>query len=305
MPFFSVIIPLYNKELFIENTLRSVLAQTFTDFEVIIVNDGSTDQSVEKVSSFDDKRIRLISKDNEGVSIARNHGLSLANADYITFLDADDYWYPGFLETMKSNIIDFPDQKVFSAAYEIETSKKVFPAAYSIDYKPGNQIVNYFDASHKESIIWTSCVVFHKDVFDKCGPFDTSMKNSEDIDMWIRIGMAFDVVFCRKILARYTHDSQSLSRNNNLKVDFSKYADLEKANIRLKKFIDMNRFSLAVKSKIKGDKKTYHDFRSNIDFRSLSLKKTILINLPGFVLKMLVRFREKLADMGLSNSVFK
>uniref|UniRef100_A0A4W5LYG6 Glycosyltransferase 2-like domain-containing protein n=1 Tax=Hucho hucho TaxID=62062 RepID=A0A4W5LYG6_9TELE len=100
MSFFSVIIPLYNKECFIENTLKSVLSQTFTAFEVIIINDGSTDKSEEKALQFKDSRIRYYSKENGGVSTARNFGIDKAKSVYITFIDADDYWYPTFLESI-------------------------------------------------------------------------------------------------------------------------------------------------------------------------------------------------------------
>jgi glycosyltransferase involved in cell wall biosynthesis len=304
MPFFSVIIPLYNKEQFIENTLRSVLAQTFTDFEVIIVNDGSTDQSGQKVSAFTDERIRYVSKSNEGVSATRNHGISLAATDFITFLDADDYWYPEFLKTMKNNISDFPDQKVFSAAVEIETPKTILPAVYSIEGTNENQVVDYFESSEIVTSICTSCAVFHKSVFDKSGVFDMAMNNSEDIDLWMRIGLDFPVVFSRKILARYVYDPQSLSRNQNVNIDFSKFSNQEK-HPGLKRFLDLNRFSLAIKSKVNGDDKNYRSFRNDIDRKNLSLKKKILLSLPGFLLKKLIRFREKMADMGLADTVFK
>jgi glycosyltransferase involved in cell wall biosynthesis len=84
MPFFSVVIPLYNKENFIKNTLDSVLSQTFTDFEVLIVNDGSTDSSVEIIKKFTDPRISYFSKENQGVSSARNYGVEKANTKLIT-----------------------------------------------------------------------------------------------------------------------------------------------------------------------------------------------------------------------------
>ena len=108
MPFFSIIIPVYNKETFLENTIKSVLQQSFTDFELIIINDGSTDNSESKIKSFSDPRITYLKKENGGVSTARNLGIEMAAASYITFIDADDYWYPNFLEEMVSSIEQFP-----------------------------------------------------------------------------------------------------------------------------------------------------------------------------------------------------
>ena len=92
MPKVSVIIPLYNKGFIFKETLNSVLAQTFTDFEIVIVNDGSTDNSFEIASHFSDKRIKLLQQENKGVAAARNLGISAATAEFIAFLDADDYW---------------------------------------------------------------------------------------------------------------------------------------------------------------------------------------------------------------------
>lgn len=276
MPFFSVIIPLYNKENFIENTLKSVLNQKFTDFEIIIVNDGSTDKSEEKLLRFKDSRIQYFCKENEGVSIARNYGIKKAESDYITFIDADDYWYPDFLEEIFKNIKLFPEQKVFTAAIEIETSKNIFPAQYSIQ-KTGNfELVNYFKASIKESIIWTSSAVFHKSIFTEIGNFDPKIKSGQDTDLWIRIGLVYPVLFSWKILARYVYDESSLSKNANLlnsKINFSKFTEQEKTNSDLKYFLDLNRFSLAVKSKLVSNKSLFSYYYKEIDLKKMSLKK--------------------------------
>ncbi|KIC01072.1 hypothetical protein OA88_15890, partial [Flavobacterium sp. JRM] len=92
MVFFSIVIPLYNKAYYIENTIKSVLYQSFTDYEIIIINDGSTDNSLEKVLEFNDKRIQLYTQQNQGASVARNLGIEKAKYNYIAFLDADDLW---------------------------------------------------------------------------------------------------------------------------------------------------------------------------------------------------------------------
>ena len=308
MTFFSVIIPLYNKENFIENTLKSVLNQSFTDFEVIIVNDESTDASEQKAKQFIDSRIRYFLKENDGVSSARNYGINLAKAEHITFIDADDYWFPTFLEEMFNNINRYPELKVFSAAIEVETSKKVFPSSYSIVKTGDCEIVNYFSASMKESVIWTSCAVFHKSVFNESGIFDPNIKISEDTDLWIRIGLNYQVLFSWKILARYVYDPKSLTKNHTTTInsfDFSKYTLLEKTNPSLKKFLDLNRFSLAIKSKLMKDKERYEKFYMGIDKENISLKKGILLQLPVFLLRPLIDFKAFLVTIGLGNSIFR
>lgn len=309
MAFFSVIIPLYNKENFIENTIQSILDQTFQDFEIIIVNDGSTDKSEEKLLPFKDSRIRYFSKKNEGVSTARNYGIEKANANFITFLDADDYWYPTFLETMFDLISKVPDQKVFSAAIEFDTSKKTIPAQYSISKTNEDfEIVNYFKASLKETVLCTSCAVFHKSVFEAIGNFDTKIKSGQDTDLWIRIGLIYPVVFSWKILARYIYDSKSLSKNTKFikeKMDFSKFEEAEKTNLDLKKFLDLNRFSLAIKSKIAGQNELFDKYSNSIDLKNFSLKKRILLQLPASFLRFLISFKTFLANLGFGSTVFK
>ena len=308
MSFFSVIIPVFNKEKFVEKTLKSVLEQTFSDFEIIIVNDGSTDKSEAKILGFNDSRIRYFSKDNEGVSAARNFGIEKAAADFICFLDADDYWYPTFLATLHTYIQKLPEQKVFALAYEIETAEKTFPAQYSIKKTNDFEMVNYFEASTKESVLWTSSAAFRKDVFMTVGDFDTNIKSGQDIDLWIRIGLIYPVVFIPKIQARYVYDIESLSRNKkflNKKIDFSKFESDEKTNEGLKYFLDLNRFSLAIKSKLINDKNSFRNYYNVIDLNKLPFKKRVLLNSPGFILKILVSLKLKLANIGLGNSVFR
>ncbi|MCH7785011.1 MAG: glycosyltransferase family 2 protein, partial [Bacteroidetes bacterium] len=109
----SVIIPLYNKDKFITKTIQSVLNQTFTDFELLIVNDGSTDNSLKIAQSFNDKRLKLISIENSGVSLARNTGIKAAKHNWIALLDADDWWAPTFLEEFIEAFKLFPNYNLF------------------------------------------------------------------------------------------------------------------------------------------------------------------------------------------------
>ncbi len=308
MAFFSIIIPLYNKEKFIGNTLKSVLSQTFTDFEILIINDGSTDESEEKIRGFKDSRIQYYSKKNEGVSTARNYGIEKSKSNYITFIDADDYWFPDFLQEMFQNSNRFPDLKVFSAAIEIETSKKIIPALYSITKTNDCEIVNYFAASVKESVIWTSCAVFHKSIFEEIGNFDTSIKSGQDTDLWIRIGLVHPILFSWKILARYVYDCNSLSKNTTFiheKINFSKFAFAEKTNLELKFFLDLNRFSLAIKSKLMGNRSLFEEHYNAIFLDHLSSKKRLLLLMPAFILKPLIALKAMMTDYGMGSSVFK
>ena len=124
----SVVIPLYNKEGQIAHTLQSVFTQTFQNFEIVIVDDGSTDNSVEEVEKFDDSRIRLIHQTNAGVSAARNRGIEEASGELIAFLDADDVWMPEYLATQYGLYQKYPECSVYACNYEFRDSEgKVTP----------------------------------------------------------------------------------------------------------------------------------------------------------------------------------
>ena len=308
MPKFSVIIPLYNKEKFVAKTINSVLDQTFTDFEIIVINDGSTDNSEQAVLNYTDWRIHYFATNNKGASAARNLGIEKAVGDYICFLDADDYWYPDFLETMNDYTTGFPEQKVFGAAIEIETAKNIFPARYAIPKTNDFELVNFFKASVGESVLCSSSIAIHKEVFMTVGNFDVSIKSGQDTDLWIRIGLIYPVVFIWKIQARYIFDSESLSRNRkflNVKIDFSKFAAEEQTNEDVKIFLDLNRFSLAVKSKLVDDKKSFAYYYNNINLEKLSLKRRIILRLPVVLLKALIQWQTFLVNIGLGKSVFR
>jgi len=292
-PFFSIIIPLYNKEKFIKNTIESVLNQKFNDFEILLVNDGSTDNSLKQLEGFSDNRIKVFSQENKGVSVARNLGLEKSNGTYICFLDADDYWYPYFLSQFYKYIELLPNQKVFTSAFEFEIQNKIIPFVYSMKKTADYQIVDYFEASRKKHpVIGTSTSVFHRDVFEKSGVFDVRFRTGEDSDLWIRIGLHFLVVFIWKIGARYVYDPQGTTRNREKikeKSDYTQYTRLEKDNPKLKYFLDRRRYDLAIENKLQGNKANFKKLTSQIDFRNLCLQKKILLFLPSWVLGILVK----------------
>lgn len=308
MSYFSIIIPVFNKEKFVGNTLKSVLSQTFTDYEIIIVNDGSTDQSEAVIQSFSDKRIRYFSKENEGVAIARNFGIDQAKSEFVCFLDADDFWYPNLLETFHLYAKKLPEQKVLACAIEIETQNKTFAAHYSISPKADFEVVDFFEASQKECVLWTSSVVIHKSVFETVGNFDTKIKKGEDTELWIRIGLQYPIVFIWEILARYVYDSKSVSRNLNYYFEpytFEKYASEEQKNPKLKQYLDLNRFSAVIKCKLNGDFTSAKHLYKQINLDTIGWRKVILLQLPSIVLKFLVGFKNFLAKIGFGKSVFR
>jgi glycosyltransferase involved in cell wall biosynthesis len=204
MPDISIIIPLYNKENHIRVTLKSVLAQTFQDFEIIIVNDGSTDDSIKEISLIKDHRIMLFTIENQGVSYARNYGIERAGTDFIAFLDADDYWYPDHLEDLKILSERFPDCGLYAKGFEsVYYGKHTIASKFMGMDSPFLGIVkDYFYHSLKSQIVWTSAVAIPTKILKTYGNFDVTLKAGEDTDLWTRIALYEKVAFDSKISAQ-------------------------------------------------------------------------------------------------------
>ena len=183
---FSIIIPLYNKERSIRTALESVLGQHYTNFEVIVVNDGSTDNSLKNAESIVDPRIRLLNKPNGGVSSARNRGIKESTGDWIAFFDADDVLYPNALEEYKFLIEQFPEAKVVSTSVD-QTNKKYNsrPNRYLItDYDLAETICT---AKTGFAVTNSDCICVRRDCFDHVGLFNENYTHGEDLDMWQRL----------------------------------------------------------------------------------------------------------------------
>src|SRR5690606_14626259 len=231
-PYFSVVISLYNKEKHIQSTIESVLAQTFVDFEIVVVNDGSTDGSEAVVMGIEDERIRYYSRENKGASGGRNAAILKATGTYIALLDADDLWELNYLETIHTLILSYPNEQVFATAVTIETTGDNKPSVYSIQdiQEHITYVLNYFESSYINTLLTSSSTVVHKSVFEKVGIYNTTIKSGQDIDMWIRIGINYKIVFINKHLVTYRYGKQSLSnRTKNIadKPKFEAYADME------------------------------------------------------------------------------
>lgn len=293
MPFFSVIIPLYNKENYIENTLKSVINQSFEDFEVIIVNDGSTDSSVNKAQIWLDKRFKIINQENKGASYSRNKGIEMATGKYIALLDADDFWYNNHLFELKKLIETFPNAGLFCNNYEINYDDKLIkPATFNFNYGTFPLIVkDYFKNSIINSVAWTSSTSFKKDSFNKIGKFNLKFRTGQDIDLWIRFALHYKVAFNPNITMRY----HNLNTNNLSKIEYNKdrfylinnYYIEEKTNSSLKLYLDINRYAIALRCRINGETHLYKKLKSGIEISNLNLKQKFLLNSPVFILKLL------------------
>lgn len=204
----SVVIPLYNKEHSILKAVQSVLNQTFEDFEVIIVNDGSTDNSVKVLKELNSHKIRIINKANGGVSSARNRGIKESNSDFVAFLDGDDWWDPSFLMTLTNLKVKYPDAGIYTGKYLMVYNKKKSVKQNIFPEKEG-----YFDIYTHLHSIHSSSILVNKKVFEVCGFFDENLTHGEDIDMWIRIGYKFKLCYSDQIISFYNLGGNPLSRS--------------------------------------------------------------------------------------------
>tara|TARA_R110002096_G_scaffold34232_2_gene97873 strand:- start:181 stop:1119 length:939 start_codon:yes stop_codon:yes gene_type:complete len=304
-PFFSVIIPLYNKENYIKDTINSVIKQSFSDFEVIIVNDGSTDKSLIKASQINDSRITIIYQKNSGAPIARNNGISLAKSKYIALLDADDYWHPNHLLELKKLIEIFPTAGLFCNNYQVYyTSDVVRSAKFNFDFKKDCLVVDdFFKASVTNCVAWTSGVAFTKEKFDAVGGFDSTLNAVEDLDLWVKLALKYQVVFNPTITMSYKifiGDSLSKREYNDIRYEFiNNFSEEEKLNPSLKLYLDVNRFAVALRCKMNDEEELYKKLKSDIDFNNLNFKQKLLLSCPKFILKLAKQFHGFLVKNGL------
>lgn len=223
---FTIIIPLYNKENYIKRTVECVLRQTVKDFELIVVDDGSTDGSVDVVKSILDSRIRLIQQKNLGVACARNHGIRESCGRYICFLDADDLWENDFLQTVQGLFDEFPDAGMACPSYSVDYGDRVVrPTWKSVDLEADGYVRDFYEmATASFWICNSSCIAIKREMLYKLDHwFPEGETVYEDFDLWIRLGAKCKMVHSNKNCAVYQRITQSNARKSHTnKIVYSK-----------------------------------------------------------------------------------
>ncbi|RMG06219.1 MAG: glycosyltransferase [Cyanobacteria bacterium J055] len=224
MPIVSVIIPTYNAEKTIQETVSSVLNQTLSDLELIIINDGSTDRTLDVVSTLDDPRLKVFSYPNAGVAISRNRGLSKATGQYISFIDADDLWTPDKLEAQYQALQDNPQASVAYSWTDYVDESGQFLGVCARATNSGNlyQLLLLADVigSGSNPLIKAEAIA-------KVGEFDPAVVPTEDWDMWIRLAEHFQYVAVPAVHILYRQLPNSGSYNMR-KMEVSSLRVLEK-----------------------------------------------------------------------------
>ncbi len=205
----SVIIPTYNRANTLERALHSVINQTFPPYEIIVVDDASTDSTKEILKKYSDKIFHVINDANKGVSFSRNAGIQRARGEWITFLDSDDEWDASKLKKQKDYHAVHPDELI-SQCDEIWIRNGVRVNPMDKHAKQGGWI---FEACVPLCVVSPSAVIIHSEIFKKVGLFDVNLPACEDYDLWLRIAPYYKIgLLNEKLVTRYGGHEDQLSR---------------------------------------------------------------------------------------------
>ncbi|GAB5401396.1 MAG: glycosyltransferase family 2 protein [Aureisphaera sp.] len=307
MPRFSVVIPLFNKENYIQDTLKSVLNQTFDDFEIIVINDCSTDSSFEKAKEINDPRIQFLAhSENKGLSASRNTGIRAANGDYIAFLDADDLWKPSFLATIQQLITIYPNASLYATKYEVVLkSGRIITHDFSIQGIQEHGIVtNFFAANLNQNFYYPSCLCVKKEVFENVGYYNEDIRFSEDVDFNIRAHAVYKMAYHSNPLVQYAFDSENQITQKGLgdkKIpDYDDYEAQFPDRKDIKKYLDFQRYVKAKMYKLGGDRSNYDRLVAGIDTNNLNWKQKLLLKMPRGLLHFSHQTKLRLQNLGFS-----
>jgi glycosyltransferase involved in cell wall biosynthesis len=304
-PYFSVIIPLYNKENFILNTLKSALNQTFTDYEIIIIEDCSSDKSLEIVSKVENDKIRIIKHEkNKGLSASRNTGIKNANANYLAFLDADDLWKENYLQELFQLINDFPEAHLFATNYEefYSDEKILLPENNAKKLKNTTLITDFFEISLAQPLYCPSSFCVEKSVFETVGLYDETITFGEDVDFNIRANSEFLLAYSKSPLVHYLMMSENQITQSKISgkiiTNFDKF-ETKKHTKSVKKFLDFHRYIMAKHYKLEGNNENFRKMKNGISTSSLNNKQLILLHLPSSVLKFANQIKALFLSKGI------
>lgn len=301
---FSVIIPLFNKAPYVNKALDSIISQSFQDFELIVVDDGSTDDSLAVAQSIVEGcgvKYRLIHQDNAGVSSARNNGVMVSHGDYLCFLDADDWWAPTFLERMDDLIRTCPGAGIYGMNYYYVKNGRESISVKGVE----TGYINYCKV-YSEGLsmpLWTGAVSLPRRVFDEMGGFRPRLKLGEDFDLWIKIVLKYRVAFLNEAHSYYFQDSDPAWRligklhdpETHMLWNLDYLSDSEKSNPELKQLLDnLRTYGLFPYYLSKQFRNAAQEELSKVDWDKQSSKTVFLYKMPVGLLKI----RKTVLDIG-------
>lgn len=217
---FTVVIPLYNKANHILRTLNSIAWQKYPAMEIIVVDDGSTDEGPSLVEKSGISNLRLIRQKNQGVSVARNRGITEARYEYIAFLDADDEWLPLYLDEIAGLVHKFPEASFYGTSYQIVESGDNYVDAkiHPLTNDPKGVILDdYFDIASRGDLPFTmSSITIKNSLFSVIGGFPVGEPIGEDQDLFCRAALATRIAYSINIHSLYHKDAQNQASKENI-----------------------------------------------------------------------------------------
>ncbi|GLB53740.1 glycosyl transferase [Neptunitalea chrysea] len=312
-PLFSIIIPLYNKEKYILKTLQSVLQQDYTNFEIVLVNDCCTDNSLQQVATVNDDRIVLIHHPhNKGLAASRNTGITNAKGAIICLLDADDLYEPNFLSTIYNLQASFPEADFYGTDYYEQYSFGKLRTNKTVDTTKENTsflVEDFFKYNLGQPIICQSSLTFKKSVLDTTEDlFDTNINYAEDVDFYIKAFSTYKLAYCFKPLATYRNDIPNQMVYSKISgknyPDFSSYDKYSKDNTSLQKYLDFQRYSFASNLRLEGNKHEANKLIAQINFSNINSKQRLLVRSPLFVVKMIKATKRFLMKQNIKVSTY-
>ncbi|KAA5824048.1 glycosyltransferase family 2 protein [Algibacter amylolyticus] len=313
-PFFSVVIPLYNKADYIEATLNSVLNQNYKNFEIVIVNDGSTDTSLMKAKTVlkQFKETTFIEQENKGLSASRNKGISVSKGAIIALLDADDLWHVDYLETIYILYKNFPEASFYGTDYlekhnaskTIETKKNISPSLKNHSFL----IDDFFSLNLFQPIICPSSMAFKK-IYNQHSLFDEMITYAEDVDFYLKNLIAHKLAYCYTPCVTNLHNVPNqitqIGIKNKTLPNLYKYEKRNPNDVSLKKYLDFKRYMYANQYKIDQDTLTFNKLTKRINLENLSTKQKILLKTPRLLLLLLEFIKKMLLKQNIRVTSFK
>jgi glycosyltransferase involved in cell wall biosynthesis len=304
---FSVIIPLYNKAPYVTKAIDSVMSQTFTDYELVIMDDGSKDASYDVASKAIEGRVncQIHRQENAGVSMARNNAVALSQGDYLCFLDADDWWAPNFLEEVSGLIDECPEAGIYGTNYTIvnETKGRTRVAPISVEEGFEKGYIEYCQVYAKTLAmpLWTGAVCIPRTIFDEMQGFPKGIKLGEDFLLWIKIALKYRVAFLNKPLAFYNQDVEAVNRgvirkgydpDTFMTFHFDQFEEEEKKNPDLKVLLDRLRVYSLLRFRFANSHRERVDREiKKVDFSHVSRKYRYLYKLPFPIIAVYLKIR--------------
>lgn len=230
---FSIIIPVYNGERFIDNAIKSVFAQSEDDWELIIVNDGSTDGTARALEKYGgDGRITVVTQKNAGVSAARNRGIELAKGSHLAFLDADDEWHPYHLEVMSGLIKKYPDAGLYGTftLTKLVNGNEITECNFFKNRADTVYLEDFFEAYRKDKsakmfTVITTCI--SAKAMKKAGGFPVGTPIGEDLEVSLRVAAYYPVVLCARATATYIKENSSATKDKSFDPDWGFFDTVE------------------------------------------------------------------------------